>query len=53
MSITKEDILFAVKCVFIAFGIFVVLAGIFVKSDDTQHNDPNDSNNFPPVPPII
>jgi|LSQX01.1.fsa_nt_gb hypothetical protein len=48
MSITKEDILFAVKCVFIAFGIFVVLAGIFVKSDDTQHNDPN---NYPPVPP--
>lgn len=50
MSITKEDILFAVKCVFIAFGIFVVLAGIFVKSDDTQHNDPN---NYPPVPPAI
>ena len=50
MSITKEDILFAVKCVFIAFGIFVVLAGIFVKSDDTQHKDPN---NYPPVPPAI
>jgi len=50
MSITKEDILFAIKCVFIAFGIFVVLAGIFVKSDDTQHNDPN---NYPPVPPAI
>ena len=48
MSITKEDILFAIKCVFIAFGIFVVLAGIFVKSDDTQHNNPND---YPPVPP--
>ena len=42
--------MFAVKCVFIAFGIFVVLAGIFVKSDDTQHNDPN---NYPPVPPAI
>lgn len=50
MSITKEDILFAIKCLFIAFGIFVVLAGIFVKSDDTQHNDPN---NYPPVPPAI
>ena len=50
MSITKEDILFAIKCVFIAFGIFVVLAGIFVKSDDTQHNDPN---NYSPVPPAI
>ena len=50
MSITKEDILFAIKCVFIAFGIFVVLAGILVKSDDTQHNDPN---NYPPVPPAI
>ena len=50
MKITAEDILLVVKWVCIAFGIFVVLAGIFVKSDDTQHNDPN---NYPPVPPAI
>jgi hypothetical protein len=48
MKFTAEDILLVVKWVCIAFGIFVVLAGIFVKSDDTQHNNPND---YPPVPP--
>lgn len=53
MSITKDDILFAVKCVFIAYGVLILLAGIFVKSDDTGHNDPNDLDNFPPLPPII
>lgn len=50
MKFTTEDILLIVKWVCIAFGIFVVLAGIFVKSDDTQHNDPN---NYPPAPPNI
>ena len=50
MKFTTEDILLVVKWVCIAFGIFVVLAGIFVKSDGTQHNNPND---YPPVPPTI
>lgn len=50
MKFITEDILLVVKWVCIAFGIFVVLAGIFVKLDDTQHNDPND---YPPAPPTI
>ncbi len=50
MSFTTEDILLAAKCACIAFGIFVVLAGLFVKSNDTKHNDPN---NYPPNAPII
>lgn len=50
MKFTAEDILLVVKWVCLAFGIFVVLAGIFVKSDDTQHND---SNNYPPASPTI
>ena len=50
MSFTTEDILLAAKCACIAFGSIVVLAGLFVKSNDTKHNDPND---YPPVPPTI
>ena len=41
-----DDILVAIKWIFIAWGVFIVLAGIFVKSDDTQYNDPND---YPPI----
>lgn len=44
--ITMDDILVAIKWIFIAWGVFIVLAGIFVKSDDTQYNDPND---YPPI----
>lgn len=50
MKFATEDILLVVKWVCIAFGIFVVLAGIFVKSDDTQHNNPKD---YPPAQPSI
>ena len=46
MKFTTEDILLVVKWVCIAFGFFVVLVGIFVKLDDTKHNDPND---YPPA----
>lgn len=44
--ITMDDILVAIKWILIAWGVFIVLAGIFGKSDDTQYNDPND---YPPI----
>ncbi len=44
---TTEVILEALKWVFIAFAVLILLAGIFVKSDDV-HVD-NDPTHFPPV----
>lgn len=44
--ITTDFILTVAKWTAILFGVFVLLAGIFVKSDDTQYNDPND---YPPI----
>ena len=43
--ITTEFILAVAKWTAILFGVFVLLAGIFVKSDDT-HVD-NDPTHFP------
>ena len=47
----EEILVVAGKAACIAIMVLAVLAGIFIKSDDV-HVD-NDSNNFPPVPPVI
>lgn len=47
-----EDFIVTVaKWVCIGIAVLSILAGIFVKSDDT-HVD-NDPSNFPPFPPAV
>lgn len=46
---TTEFIIEVVKWTAILFGAFIVIAGLFVKSDDV-HVD-NDPTHFPPIIP--
>lgn len=47
---TTEFIIEVVKWTAILFGAFIVLCGIFVKSDNSQNVD-NDPTHFPPIIP--
>lgn len=45
-----ELIITVAKWAFIGLAVLAVIAGLFIKSDDTGHNDPTQ---FPPIPPTV